>query len=157
MQNILCFGVFARDDAFNNCCDSRLNINCYPAKRGQNHLNCHPSSEIRGLFHHLSPLSDCKERIRGLRIFNKTSKMPNSDAQGVFGHDRFIIRHDNYYKLSPLSDCKERIRGLRISKNNEDALFGLQAVLRHDRFIIGHDRFIIRHDNKGLAGRRLLW
>ena len=26
MQNILCFGVFARGDASDNCCDSRLNI-----------------------------------------------------------------------------------------------------------------------------------
>ena len=79
MQNILCFGVFVRDDASNNCCDSRLNITCYPAKRGQNHLNCPTSREIRGL------------QIS----YNKTSKMPNSDAEIVFGHDRFIIRHDN--------------------------------------------------------------
>ena len=75
--------------------------------------------------------------------------MPNSDAEIVFGHD-------NYYKLSPLERGTSEIRGLRISKNNEDALFGLQAVLRHDRFIIGHDRFIIRHDSR-CAERRGLW
>ena len=54
------------------------------------------------------------------------------------------------FKLSSLERGTSEIRGLQISKNNEDALFGLQAVLRHDRFIIGHD-------NKGLAERRLLW
>lgn len=47
MQNMLCFGAFVGQDASNNCCDSRLNLNCYPAKRGQNHLNCHPLSEER--------------------------------------------------------------------------------------------------------------
>ena len=52
------------------------------------------------------------------------------------------------FKLSPLERGTSEIRGLRISKNNEDALFGLQAVLRHDRFIIRHDSWC--------AGRRLL-
>lgn len=38
--------------------------------------------------------------ISDLRIsYNKTSKMPNSDAQGVFGHD-------NKYKLSPFQVLK---------------------------------------------------
>ena len=47
--------------------------------------------------------------IRGLQIsYNKTSKMPNSDAQGVFGHDRFIIGHDNK-KCHPLSEERARL------------------------------------------------
>ena len=52
----------------------------------------------------LSPLERGTSEIRGLQIsYNKTSKMPNSDAEIVFGHDRFIIGHD--------SRCAER-RGL---------------------------------------------
>ena len=82
-------------------------------------LNCPTSSEIRGLFHHLSPLSDCKERIRGLQI-NKIGRCLTQTLKASSGMTKPI--------MSPLSDETKNVMAgasatsgishLRINKEN---------------------------------------
>ncbi len=72
MQNILCFGVFARDDASGNYCDSRLNINCHLKK-----INVMAVASVKR-----AELAIC-ELVETLKIANSQSK----DCSAMTGND----------------------------------------------------------------------